>query len=140
MNVFRNLDKVGDNSRHNNVFYLLYICRRNRKSDTPFFIQKTITTMSHLKDQLTREIAGIILRYVRNEKGRLSEISRDSRINRREFTIRGLAKMKLHRLLRILYDLCLELPYAEYMKMMDEIRQTISDYTDEYDYALLDEW
>ena len=51
--------------------------------------------MSHLKDQLTREIAGIILRYVRNEKGRLSEISRDSRINRREFTIRGLAKMKL---------------------------------------------
>ena len=140
MNVFRNLDKVGDNSRHNDVFYLLYICRRNRISDTPFFYQNSITSMSHLKDQLTREIAGIILRYVRNEKGRLSEISRDSRINRREFTIRGLAKMKLHRLLRILYDLCLELPYAEYMKMTDEIRQTISDYANEYDYTLLDEW
>ena len=110
-------------------------------SDTPhLFIQKSIKTISHLKDQLTRDIAGIILRYVRNEKGRLSEISRDSRINRREFTIRGLAKMKLHRLLRILYDLCLELPYAEYMKMMDEIRQTISDYANEYDYTLLDEW
>ena len=83
--------------------------------------------MSHLKDQLTREIAGIILRYVRNEKGRLSEISRDSRINRREFTIRGLAKMKLHRLLRILYDLCLELPYAEYMKMTDHLHNPYSN-------------
>ena len=78
--------------------------------------------MSHLKDKLSREVAGIILRYVKNRKGRLTQMSEDSRINRREFNVQGINKMRLHRLLRILYALHLELPYAEYMKMTDEIR------------------
>ena len=95
--------------------------------------------MAQLKDQLTSEIAGIILRYVRNRKGRLTEISNDSRINRKEFNVRGFANLKLHRLLRVIYALYLELPYAEFVKMTDEIRETIIEYGEDYDYTLLDE-
>lgn len=41
--------------------------------------------------------------------------------------------------MRIVYDLYLELPYSEFVKMTDEIRDIIKDYGDEYDYTLLDE-
>jgi len=95
--------------------------------------------MSKLKDQLTSDVAGIILRYVRSHKGRLTEISNDSRINRREFNVRGFSRMKLHRILRILYALYLDLSYAEFVKMMEEVRTTLTDYGDDYDYTLLDE-
>lgn len=95
--------------------------------------------MSKLKDQMTSEIAGIILRYVRNRKGRLSEVSDDCRINRREFNVRGLSKMKFHRLLRIFYDLFLIMSLAEFVKMFEEIHNTLKDYADEHDYTLLDE-
>lgn len=95
--------------------------------------------MSKLKDQMTSEIAGIILQHVRNHKGRLSEVSDDCRINRREFNVRGISKMKFHRLLRIFYDLLLILTYAEFTKMMEEIINTLKDYADEYDYTVLDE-
>lgn len=95
--------------------------------------------MSKLKDQMTSEIAGIILQHVRNHKGRLSEVSDDCRINRREFNVRGISKMKFHRLLRIFYDLLLILTYAEFTKMMEEIINTLKDYADEHDYTVLDE-
>ena len=88
---------------------------------------------------MTSEIAGIILQHVRNHKGRLSEVSDDCRINRREFNVRGISKMKFHRLLRIFYDLLLILTYAEFTKMMEEIINTLKDYADEYDYTVLDE-
>ena len=88
---------------------------------------------------MTSEIAGIILQHVRNHKGRLSEVSDDCRINRREFNVRGISKMKFHRLLRIFYDLLLILTYAEFTKMMEEIINTLKDYADEHDYTVLDE-
>lgn len=92
-----------------------------------------------IKDQLTSEVASIILRYVKSYNGLLTLVSDESKINRREFNVRGLSKMKLHRLLRILYVLGLELRGDDFQKMMDEIRDTITDYVDEYDFTLLDE-
>lgn len=92
-----------------------------------------------LRDQLTSKIAGIILQHVRTPKGRLTEISDMCRINRKEFTVRGLSKMRLHRLLRIIYALHLEASYVENKRMAEEIYDTIQDYSDEYDYTLLDE-
>ena len=95
--------------------------------------------MAMLKDQLTSSVAGIILRQVKKEKGRLTEVSDLCRINRSEFNVRGLSKMKLHRLLRIVYALTLVTPYNDYRQMMDEVRNTISNYSDMYDFTLLDE-
>jgi len=92
-----------------------------------------------LRDQLTSEVAGIILCYVRERKGRLTEMSNECRINRREFNVHGLAMMKLHRLLRIIYDLCMILPPSEFKGMVDKIRETIIEYSENYDYRLLDE-
>ena len=62
-----------------------------------------------LKEQLTSEVAGIILKYVKAEKGRLTRISEDARINRKEFNIRGLSKMRLHRQMRLNHSLYPEL-------------------------------
>lgn len=95
--------------------------------------------MPKLKDQLTSEVVGIILLHVRNKKGRLTKISDDSKINRKEFNSSGLAKMKFHRVIRLLYAIAFELTYAEYKQMMNEIRDTITEWSDKYDYTLLDE-
>lgn len=92
-----------------------------------------------LKERLTSEVAGIILRHVREEKGRLTELSDLCRINRREFNQRGMSKMRLHRLLRILYALSVILPASRFQTMFSEIYAAISDMADEYDYLLLDE-
>lgn len=96
--------------------------------------------MANLKDKLSSEVAGIILRYVKIRKGRLTQMSEDSRINRRELNVQGITQMRLHRLLRLIYALHLELSYAEYMKMTDEIRDKITGYAEDFDYTLLDEW
>jgi hypothetical protein len=90
-----------------------------------------------LKEKLTSMIAGIILREVRNPqcKGRLTQISDVCRINRREFNVRGLSKMKLHRLLRIIYALALVMTPSQFERMMSEVRNTIVDLADEVDEA-----
>lgn len=92
-----------------------------------------------LKERLTSEVAGIILRYVRTPKGRLTEISDLCSINRKEFNVRGLSKMKLHRLLRIIYALALIMSYEQYRKMMNEVRDVIWEQEECYDYLLFDE-
>ena len=46
--------------------------------------------------QLTSNIVGIILDTIREKKGRLTEISDLSVINRQEFDVEGLANMKLN--------------------------------------------
>ncbi len=92
-----------------------------------------------LRNQLTSRVAGIILTRIRERKGRLTEISDECRINRREFNVRGLSKMSLHRLLRVVYALYMVLPKREYDEMMDEIRRVMAAYADHYDYLLLDE-
>lgn len=92
-----------------------------------------------LKEQLTSKVAEIILRRVRMEKGRLTMVSDLSRINRKEFNIKGLSKMKMHRLLRIIYALALVLNEDEYRKMMNEMRDVIWEDMEYYDFLLLDE-
>ena len=92
-----------------------------------------------LKDKLTSEVAGIILKYVKAEKGRLTRISEDARINRKEFNIRGLSKMRLHRQMRLNHSLYLEMTHEEYYRMWDEINDIVSYYGDNFDYILLDE-
>ena len=88
-----------------------------------FYVQlKTLIVM--LKDELTSNVAGIILHHVKETKGRLTEISDLCGINRKEFNRRGLAKMKSYRQ----FD-------AMWQEILDEIRK----FSDDYDYTLLDE-
>lgn len=92
-----------------------------------------------LKEQLTSAVAGIILHHVRETKGRLTEVSDLRSINRKEFNRRGLSKMKLHRLLRLVYALALIMPYREFDVMWKDILDEIRNYSDDYDFTLLDE-
>lgn len=93
--------------------------------------------MINLKQQLTSDVAGIILRYVKSEKGRLTWISEVASINRSEFNRRGLAKMKHHRLLRVIYALSLNIKEKEFHEFMHEISETILCYAEDYDEYLL---
>lgn len=103
-----------------------------------YYLIKIFMTML-LRKQLTSKVARIILTRIRDRKGRLTEISDECRINRREFNVRGFSKMSLQRLLRVFYALCLVLPKSEFDAMGNEIAEVIADYADEYDYVLLDE-
>ena len=92
-----------------------------------------------LKQQLTSEVAGIILDHVRETKGRLTLISDATRINRKHFTVRGFSQLRVHQMLRIVYALAVVMRYEDYRDMMGQIARTIERYSDEYDYMLLDE-
>ena len=92
-----------------------------------------------LKQQLTSEVAGIILNHLREKKGRLTEVSDLCNINRKELNRKGLAKMKMHRLFRLLYAMELVLPYNEYKEMWTKILDKIREFSGNYDYTLLDE-
>lgn len=103
------------------------------------FVFYQIKIIMLLRNQLTSRVAGIILTRIRERKGRLTEISDECRINRREFNVRGFSKMSLQRLLRVFYALYMVLPKREYDEMMNEIRRVMAAYADHYDYLLLDE-
>lgn len=103
------------------------------------FVFYQIKIIMLLRNQLTSRVAGIILTRIRERKGRLTEISDECRINRREFNVRGFSKMSLQRLLRVFYALYMVLPKREFDAMENEIAEVIADYADEYDYVLLDE-
>lgn len=91
------------------------------------------------KQDLAKKFAEIILQYLRSKKGRLTRISDMCSINRREFTIEGLSRMKISRLLVILYAMELELYYDEYEQMIKELWQTFEDFATQYDALLLTE-
>jgi hypothetical protein len=93
--------------------------------------------MITLKNEFTSEVAGIILNHLREKKGRLTEVSDLCNINRKELNRKGLAKMKMHRLLRLIYAMELVLPYPEYDKMWSEILDKIQEFADNYDCTLL---
>ena len=63
-----------------------------------------------LRDELTSDVAGIILEYLRSVKGRLTEVSNLSGINRREINRKGLSKMRMNRLMRLVYTMQLVMP------------------------------
>lgn len=91
------------------------------------------------KEQLTSEVAGIILQHVRNSKGRLTEVSDLCGINRKEFNKKGFSKMRMHRLLRIIYALSILMNYREFHNMCEELHDEIRNFSDEYDFILFDE-
>ena len=92
-----------------------------------------------LDKQLASDVAGIILEHVRESKGRLTQVSDMCRINRREFTRRGLASMKLYRLLRIIYAVILVAPCQEGTRMMNELRDVLMDSVDEHEDFFFDD-
>lgn len=73
--------------------------------------------------QLTSVIAGIILETIREKKGRLTEISDQSVINRQEFDEEGLANMKLYRFIRLGKTMAKSLPRNRYDQMKSEISE-----------------
>lgn len=92
-----------------------------------------------LRDELAKEVAGIILQYLRDVKGRTTEVSNLSNINRREINQKGLVKMKLNRLLRLIYTMLLIMPPKSSEKMWQDIIGKIREFADYYDFILLDE-
>lgn len=92
-----------------------------------------------LRDEMTSEVAGIILHYLRDVKGRTTEVSNLSGINRREINRKGLAKMKLNRLLRLIYAMLLLMPPKTSESMWQDILGKIREFADYFDFILLDE-
>jgi hypothetical protein len=76
---------------------------------------------------LTGIIAGIILDTIREKKGRLTEISDQSVINRQEFDVEGLAKMKFDRFVRLSETMARTLPKKRYEQMKSEISREFWD-------------
>ena len=92
-----------------------------------------------LRDELTSDVAGIILEYLRSIKGRLTEVSNLSGINRREINRKGLAKMRMSRLMRLVYTMQLVMPPYKSEAMWQKIIEKVREYADYYDFILLDE-
>ena len=92
-----------------------------------------------LRDELTSDVAGIILESLRSVKGRMTEVSNLSGINRREINRKGLAKMRMSRLMRLVYTMQLVMPPYKSEAMWQKIIEKVREYADYYDYILLDE-
>ena len=92
-----------------------------------------------LRDELTSDVAGIILEYLRSVKGRLTEVSNLSGINRRELNRKGLAKMRMNRLMRLVYTMQLVMPPKKSDAMWQKILEKLRDYAKDFDFILLDE-
>ena len=92
-----------------------------------------------LRDELTSDVAGIILESLRSVKGRLTEVSNLSGINRRELNRKGLAKMRMNRLMRLVYAMLLIMSPKKSDAMWQKILEKVREYANYYDYILLDE-
>ena len=92
-----------------------------------------------LRDELTSDVAGIILEYLRSVKGRMTEVSNLSGINRREINRKGLSKMRMNRLMRLVYTMTLVMPPKASEAMWQKIIEKVREYVDYYDFILLDE-
>ena len=88
---------------------------------------------------MTSDVAGIILESLRSVKGRLTEVSNLSGINRRELNRKGLAKMRMNRLMRLVYAMLLIMPPKKSDAMWKKILEKVREYANYYDYILLDE-
>jgi hypothetical protein len=92
-----------------------------------------------LRDELTSDVAGIILENLRSVKGRLTEVSNLSGINRRELNRKGLAKMRMNRLMRLVYAMLLIMPPKKSDAMWQKILEKLREYAKDFDFILLDE-
>ncbi len=110
----------------------------NNSGHVNFFIHFKTKIMTR-KEQLTSEVAGILLDYVRESRGRVTLISDATRINRKYFNVKGFERMKVHQMIRIVYALATVLTHEEFYHMMRQVHTCFEEYADEYDYDLLDE-
>ena len=110
----------------------------NKFGHVKFFIHLTLKIMTR-KEQLTSEVAGILLDYVRESRGRVTLISDATRINRKYFNVKGFERLKVHQMIRIIYALATVLTHEEFYHMMRQVHTCFEEYADEYDYDLLDE-
>ena len=92
-----------------------------------------------LRDELTSDVAGIILESLRSVKGRLTEVSNLSGINRRELNRKGLSKMRMNRLMRLVYAMLLIMPPKKSDAMWQKILEKLREYAKDFDFILLDE-
>jgi len=92
-----------------------------------------------IRDELTSDVAGIILECLRGAKGRMTEVSNLSGINRREINRKGLAKMRMGRLMRLVYTMVLVMPPKKSDAMWQQILEKVREYSAYYDFILLDE-
>ena len=92
-----------------------------------------------LRDELTSDVAGIILENLRSVKGRLTEVSNLSGINRRELNRKGLSKMRMNRLMRLVYTMTLVMPPNKSDAMWQKILEKLREYAKDFDFILLDE-
>lgn len=75
------------------------------------------------KNQLSGRIVSIILKAIREEKGRLTAISDLSVINRQEFDVEGLMKMRFDRFIRVSSAIAFMLPRKRYEQMKQDISE-----------------
>lgn len=106
---------------------------------TPKLLFNFLIIQIMLRDELTSDVAGIILECLRGVKGRVTEVSNLSGINRREINRKGLAKMRMNRLMRLVYAMVLVMPPKKSDAMWQQILEKVREYSDYYDYILLDE-
>ena len=76
-----------------------------------------------VKEQLSGRIVNIVLKAIREEKGRLTAISDLSVINRQEFDVEGLQKMRLDRFIRVGSAMAVMMPRKRYEQMKQEISE-----------------
>lgn len=87
------------------------------------------------RSQLTGIIAEIIIDTIREKKGRLTEISDLCVINRQEFDVDGLAKMKFGRIVRLSQAVAQALPRKRCEEMLQEIAKKFWESIDEMEDA-----
>lgn len=89
-------------------------------------------------DQITSHVAGIILRHVRDKRGRLTLVSDMCKINRREFCHEGIAKMRFYRLVLIIAALFIVQHSFETRKMLTEIVNDFRAFVNDYENGNID--
>lgn len=92
-----------------------------------------------LRDKLTSNCVGIILNAVRKESGTLTFISDESQVNRKFFTRKEFKKLKLFRVIRVLYVLAMCLDRYTFVHLGEQMFNIIWEMQDEHEFNLLDE-
>ena len=91
----------------------------------------------YFKKDFTDEVSGVILKKVREQRGRLTKVSDMCQINRRMFNQDEFCKLKLYQVLRLLYAICVDVRPKEFEKMLTEMRDVAKKYFDTYEEDLL---
>ena len=94
-----------------------------------------------LRDLLTNEFVRLLIDSVK-DNGWLTQISDEVGIGRGEFSCRGLANMKLHRVLRLLVGVCehhCRRSPREWFVLWAQLGKVVYDMADDHYYEMIDE-